>query len=92
MLGAMAGKSKARKNPQKARLYVLVNKPNGIVSDSQAKKKTKSMDTILGIPAMEVDSGDESMEEQGEILYPKASIAALQSQKEDKIPFLHGYW
>ncbi|KMT10392.1 hypothetical protein BVRB_5g115210 [Beta vulgaris subsp. vulgaris] len=57
----MTEKSKTLKTPQKSRLDVTVNKPKGPVSDSQAKK-TKSIDTILGIPAMKVDSGEESMD------------------------------
>lgn len=68
----MTEKSKTLKTPQKSRLDVTVNKPKGPVSDSQAKK-TKSIDTILGIPAMKVDSGEESMEEEG-----KFSLLKLQ--------------
>ncbi|KMT03649.1 hypothetical protein BVRB_8g189880 [Beta vulgaris subsp. vulgaris] len=61
------------------------NKEDGPISYSQAKK-TKSMDAILGIQEMEVESDSDGSEE-GEILSPKASIEALRVQSEDHITF-----
>ncbi|KNA04003.1 hypothetical protein SOVF_203750, partial [Spinacia oleracea] len=56
----------------------------GPVSDSQAKK-TKSMDEILGVAAMEVETEDEandSTEEEGEIHSPKTSLSVLKTRSE----------
>ncbi|XP_021857625.1 uncharacterized protein [Spinacia oleracea] len=78
----MAGKSKARKN---------LKKPSGPISDSQAKK-TKSMDEVLGVLAMEIESGDEGhqseveadslVDENEEILSPRTSLNELKSRSE----------
>ncbi|XP_056691804.1 uncharacterized protein [Spinacia oleracea] len=81
----MAGRSKARKNHRK---------PAGPSSDSQAKK-TKSMDDLLGVNILEVESEthnsaeDEmsSGSEEGEILSPKLSLVAMQNRSESHKTF-----
>ncbi|KNA23311.1 hypothetical protein SOVF_026010, partial [Spinacia oleracea] len=71
----MAGKSKARKK---------LSKPVGPTSESQARK-TKSMDEVLGVAAMEVETCDEatnSTDEEGTILSPRTSLTALKTRSE----------
>ncbi|XP_056694797.1 uncharacterized protein [Spinacia oleracea] len=71
----MAGKSKARKK---------LSKPIGPTLESQAKK-TKSMDELLDVAAMEVETCDDetiSTEEEDEILSPRTSLSTLKTRSE----------